>query len=234
MSRGSDLARLVGRGGRLRVADACELARQAAVGLQYAHEHDLVHRDIKPSNLMLTPRGVVKILDLGLGTLAPRAKRERRDDRDRPDHGHRRLHGPRADLGQPQRGPSADIYSLGCTLFKLLSGHAPFDGPGFRGTFDKMTAHVQTPAPSIRELAADVPEELAALLGRMLAKDPCRRPATAADVAGRLEPFCIGHDLLALASRGIGFQPVAGSVEHKTIDTSPKREAEETTRRPPR
>ena len=93
----------------------------------------------------------------------------------------------------------ADIYSLGCTLFKLLSGQAPFEGPDYRGTFDKMTAHVQTPAPSIRELAADVPEELAALLGRMLAKDPGQRPATPADVAARLEPFCAGHDLPALA-----------------------------------
>ena len=55
-----------------------------------------------------------------------------------------------------------------------------------------MTAHVQTPAPSIRELAADVPEELAALLGRMLAKDPAERPATPADVAAKLEAFCVG------------------------------------------
>src|SRR5207253_4186002 len=63
---GEDLAALVERQGPLPVAEACEYARQAALGLQHAHEHGLVHRDLKPHNLMLTPRGIVKILDFGL------------------------------------------------------------------------------------------------------------------------------------------------------------------------
>ncbi len=211
---GLDLARLVERAGRLRVADACELTRQAAVGLQYVHEHGLVHRDIKPSNLMLTPQGEIKILDLGLA----RFHRERGGSDGMTGAG--QTMGTADYMAPEQTSDShnadirADIYSLGCTLFKLLSGHAPFEGPDFRGTFDKMTAHVRTPAPSIRELAADVPEELAALLGRMLAKDPAERPATSADVAKRLEPFCAGHDLPALAS---------STPATKMIDTNPKR-----------
>jgi uncharacterized protein (TIGR03067 family) len=201
---GLDLARLVGRAGRLRVADACELARQVAVGLQYVHEHGLVHRDIKPSNLMLTPRGEVKILDLGLA----RFHRERAGSDEMTGTGQTM---GTADYIAPEQASDshgadirADIYSLGCTLFKLLSGRAPFEGPEYRGAFDKMTAHVQTPAPSIRGLAANVPEELAALLGRMLAKDPAARPATPVDVAAKLAVFCAGHDLPALLSSNSG------------------------------
>jgi serine/threonine protein kinase len=220
---GLDLARLVERAGRLRVPDACELVRRVAVGLQYVHEHDLVHRDIKPSNLMLTPRGEIKILDLGLA----RFHREQGGSDEMTGTG--QTLGTADYMAPEQTSHShgadirADIYSLGCTLFKLLSGHAPFDGPDFRGTFDKMTAHVQTPAPSIREVVASVPEELAVLLGRMLAKDPAQRPATPADVAQGLEPFCAGHDLPGLASSRIGFQPVNGVIEGGPIHTSPKR-----------
>ena len=63
---GLDLGEIVRRVGALDPADACELVRQAAIGLQYVHEHGLVHRDVKPSNLMLTSQATVKILDLGL------------------------------------------------------------------------------------------------------------------------------------------------------------------------
>ena len=226
---GLDLARLVGRAGPLRVSDACELARQAAVGLQYVHEHGLVHRDIKPSNLMLTPRGEIKILDLGLA----RFHHQRGGSDEMTGTGQTM---GTADYMAPEQASDshsadirADVYSLGCTLFKLLAGRAPFEGPQYRGAFDKMTAHVQTPAPSIRELAGDVPEELSALLRRMLAKDPAERPATPADVAAKLAAFCRGHDLPALvsgnsgpeacpATGGRGFQPARGvlpPVRHK-------------------
>jgi serine/threonine protein kinase len=66
---GRNLAQLVRSGGPLPVADACEIARQAALGLQHAHDHELVHRDVKPSNLMLTSGDIVKLLDLGLARL---------------------------------------------------------------------------------------------------------------------------------------------------------------------
>ncbi len=93
----------------------------------------------------------------------------------------------------------ADLYSLGCTLYKLLSGRAPFSGPAYHGTLEKMHAHVHQPAPPIRQLVPTVPEELAAILDRMLAKEPNNRFATPAEVAGALAPWCVGADLPALS-----------------------------------
>ena len=119
---GFDLARLGRRIGPLPVADACEITRQAALGLQHAHAHNLVHRDLKPSNLMLTADGQVKILDLGLARLLLR------------EPGAGELTGSSQLLGTPDfmapeqcldaRAADArsDLYSLGCTLYTLLIG----------------------------------------------------------------------------------------------------------------
>ncbi len=200
---GCDLGELVRRLGPLPVADACELTRQAAQGLQAAHEHGLVHRDVKPSNLMLTRTGELKILDLGLA----------RFQADRPTGEEMTATGQAmgtADYMAPEQASDsrtadirADIYSLGCTLYKLLSGHAPFSGPQYRSNFEKMMAHVQQPVPPIRDHRADVPDELAAVLERMLAKDLDQRYTTPADVAEALAPLCAGCDLSALATRAV-------------------------------
>ena len=84
----------------------------------------------------------------------------------------------------------ADIYSLGCTLYKLLAGCAPFEGSQYKGTFEKMTAHVQHSVPPIENLLPQIPRELAAIIEKMLAKDPAERFAQPADVIEALTPFC--------------------------------------------
>ncbi|MGO8749620.1 MAG: efflux RND transporter periplasmic adaptor subunit [Thermoguttaceae bacterium] len=205
---GLDLAEIVRRSGPLPIAEACELVRRTALALECAREHGLVHRDVKPSNIMLTAAGEVKLLDLGLarfyvqggeGVLPVPAGEETTGSG---------LAMGTADYMAPEQASDchsvdirADLYSLGCTLYKLLSGRAPFGGRQHAGALEKMNAHVHQPVPPVRDLTPAVPEELAAILNRMLAKDPGDRFATPADVAAVLEPFCKGANLADLAAR---------------------------------
>ncbi len=197
---GLDLHELVRSLGLLPVAEACEVIRQAALGLQFAHEHGLVHRDVKPSNLMLTGRGQVKILDLGLARFGcDHASRDEMTDGDQP-MGTADYMAPEQTADSHTVDIRADIYGLGCTLYKLLCGRAPFSDPKYRSTFEKMTAHVREPVPSIRLLRDDLPEEFVAVLDRMLAKDPAARYATPEKVVEAIAPFTGGSDLAGLLS----------------------------------
>jgi serine/threonine protein kinase/Leucine-rich repeat (LRR) protein len=204
---GLDLAQLADRCRPLAVADACELVRQAALGLQHAHENGLVHRDIKPSNLMLSVNGQTKILDLGLALL------------DSGQTGNENLTGDCQLMGTidyiapEQAGDShavdirADIYSLGCTLYRLLVGRAPFSGPQYSSTLKKLMAHAQTPVTPAHQLRPDLPRELSQILDRMMAKSPAHRFATPRQVSEALSPFTVGSDLTALlgpAGQGSG------------------------------
>jgi len=201
---GMDLADLVRRIGPLPIADACESICQAAVGLQHAHEHGLVHRDIKPSNLMVSDAGVVKILDMGLARFRSL----------QPADGGMTMSGQA--LGTPdymapeqvQDSHSADIradlYSLGCTLYFLLTGQAPFSGAAYRTAFDKMTAHVRGSVSPVVHFRSEVPDRVVKVLDRMLAKDPGDRYSTPAELTEALEPFAAGCDLRTLVAAAEG------------------------------
>ncbi len=183
------------------VADACELIRQAAVGLQYANSKGMVHRDIKPSNLMLArsehsgPQ--VKILDMGLALLDDQTQQ-----RDLTTTG--QLMGT-LDYMAPEQGTDshsvdirADIYSLGATLFKLLAGRTPFSSDKYNTPLKLMMAKASQDAPSLADVRDDLPDELVAIVDRMLARDPAARFATPAEVAAALAPFAEGANLAAL------------------------------------
>jgi serine/threonine protein kinase len=161
---GLDLALVVKARGPLPVANACNYIHQAALGLQHVHERGMVHRDIKPSNLMLAREGDrarIKVLDFGLAKATP----ERELDLD--------LTGTGQMLGTPDfiapeqtidaQGVDirADIYSLGCTLYDLLTG-----GPPFRATTldDVLQAHHSMDAKPLNIVRPEVPAELAALV----------------------------------------------------------------------
>jgi serine/threonine protein kinase len=197
---GLDASALAKKLGPLPIADACEIVRQAALGLQYAHQHDLVHRDIKPSNLMLNRDGQIKVLDLGLA----RIRQGQANQQDMTSAG--QMMGTADYIAPEQVRDShsvdirADIYSLGCTLYQLLAGRTLFSGEKYASAFDKMMAHVKESPPSVLESRPDVPRPLVAVIERMLAKRPDERFAVPREVAAALTPFTSGCNLAALVS----------------------------------
>ena len=199
---GLDLGEVVGRRGPLPVADACELVRQAALGLQAIYENGLVHRDIKPSNIMLTRRGQVKILDLGLALLGSEQTAPAELTSTGQIMGTADYMAPEQAFDSHHVDIRADIYSLGCTLYKLLTAHAPYSGSQYDNPMKKMLAHLQGPLPSLSPLRDDVPAELTAVLSRLLAKAPADRFATPADVAAAMAPFSAGCHLADLLADG--------------------------------
>lgn len=183
---GTDLATLVANRGPLPVALACNYIRQAAAGLQHAHEHGMVHRDIKPQNLMLTPDGQVKVLDFGLAHIRPEALPAQSQTFPGTLLGSADYMAPEQAATPHAADIRADLYSLGCTLYFLLAGQPPFPAGSL---LEKLRAHAEQSPREIRELRADVPPELAAVLGRMMRKDRAARQPTPAAVAAALAPW---------------------------------------------
>jgi serine/threonine protein kinase len=148
---GVDLARLSMLLGPLPVADACEVARQAASALQHAHQHGLVHRDIKPSNLLLTSSGEVKLLDLGLARFYGEQSISEVLTATGAVMGTPDYMAPEQSFEPKSVDIRADLYGLGCTLYKLLVGRPPFEGPEYGTLAQKLLAHAQVPVPPIRD-----------------------------------------------------------------------------------
>jgi WD40 repeat protein len=183
---GTDLAAVVQRKGALPVTHACNYVRQAALGLQHAFEQGMVHRDIKPHNLMLMRSGQVKILDFGLARFASEGGPGANLTATNSMMGTPDYVAPEQASDARTADIRADIYSLGCTLYCLLTGRPPF---GDRTLLAKIVAHSQEAPRPVTDYRADVPPEVVAILERMLAKDPAQRFQTPAEVAQALAPF---------------------------------------------
>jgi serine/threonine protein kinase len=195
---GVDLGRLVVELGALPVTLACDCIRQAALGLQCAHEHGLIHGDIKPSNLLLQgpdvrksvttfsvlPMPLVKVLDLGLARLAsasPGAQEDSATLCGTPDY-------MAPELARDARLADirSDIYSLGCTFYFLLTGQVPFPG----GTWtEKLVKHQLELATPLRTLRPEVPDAVAAMVERMMANEPSERYAEPVAAAAELQAW---------------------------------------------
>jgi eukaryotic-like serine/threonine-protein kinase len=177
---GATLAAILAERGRLPVPDAVHIARQAALGLQSAHEAGLVHRDVKPQNLLVRDDGMVKIADFGIARAAELSRVTQLGT----------VLGTAAYLSPEQaRGDevtaSADIYSLGAVLYEELTGRPPFEFSNLAELAEKQRDGVVTP---VRDLEPSVPEDVEAIVMRCLAREPRFRPSSAADVARELEP----------------------------------------------
>jgi hypothetical protein len=194
---GSDLASIVKEHGPLEIRQAVECILQAARGLQFAHEQGIVHRDIKPGNLLLDKEGTVKILDMGLARIAgPEAALGGAERLTTTGQvmGTCDYMAPEQSLDTHQADARADIYSLGCTLYRLLTGNPPYRGETFAKLF---LMHLESPIPSLCQARPEVPEALDAICQRMLAKKPEDRYQSMAEVAAELEA------VLAVLSGGI-------------------------------
>jgi serine/threonine protein kinase len=197
---GTDLGKLVKQGGPLPVQQACEYIRQAAGGLAHAHERGLVHRDIKPHNLIMSVRdGLIKVADLGLARLPRTTNTEltaalsgvKGTGTLTPENagmmGTADYLAPEQALDFHKADIRADIYSLGCAFYYLLTGQPPFPGATLA---EKLVKHQQAPPPPLEQFRKDLPSGLSLVISKMLAKRPEQRYQTPADVATALGHFC--------------------------------------------
>ncbi|MBX9622266.1 MAG: serine/threonine protein kinase, partial [Gemmataceae bacterium] len=182
--RGPNLLELVRRSGPLPAGRAASYAKQAADGLDYAHRQGIVHRDVKPGNILVDRRGTARVLDLGLARFVG----DHLDDLTKRYDDNVVL--GTADYVAPEQvadshaaDARADVYALGGTLYYLLAGHPPFPA----GTVSqKLTWHRTRQPDPIRVLRPEVPDGLAAVVGRMMAKDPRARYPTPGEAANAL------------------------------------------------
>jgi len=185
---GETLRTVMRRDGKFAEQRALTIARDVAAGLAAAHHAGMVHRDIKPDNVMITPDGSAKILDLGL------AKHED-DDSELTQTG--------ASIGTPlymapeqargdldQLDATTDLYALGATLFHLIAGRPPFEGPTSAVI---LSQHLTAPAPALDQVAPGTSAATAALIARLLAKDQAKRPASGDVVVAAIEDILAGR-----------------------------------------
>ncbi|MEK6235264.1 MAG: serine/threonine protein kinase, partial [Planctomycetales bacterium] len=198
---GNDLSAWIKEYGRLPVEWSCECVRQALLGLQHAHERGLIHRDLKPANLMVVSAStsnlpLVKIMDFGLARFT-----------DSDDSEHTDLTNTGQVLGtvdyiSPEQATStkhadirSDVFSLGCALFKLVTGEVPFQG---NSVTEKLFARGTTDARRAKTWRTDLPDELDAVIAKMLEREPADRFQTPMEAALALEPFCMTEDAESL------------------------------------
>ncbi len=188
---GTDLASLTARGAALPMEEAVDYVVQAAAGLAEAHAQGLVHRDLKPGNLFLTRRvdgtPLVKVIDFGIAksllskTVVTQGERVL---------GSPRYMAPEQLKASRNTDTRADVWALGAILYRLLTGHTPFEQ---RDMLDLIRAITKEPAPLLRTLRPDLPEDLEAVVARCLVANPEQRISSVGELARDLADFGTEH-----------------------------------------
>jgi serine/threonine protein kinase len=221
---GETLESLVQKQGKLPYGLAALYALQTAEGLDACHQHDLYHGLLKPSNLMISAEGQVRILDFGIGSLLANVEGESLVDTMSTANSVTSgldCASPECILEASNRTPAGDQYSLGCVLYYCLTGRYPFP----EGTaVEKMMAHqTRQPAP-IREFAPEVPEQLAAVVERLMQKAPAARYPRMAEVVEALQPLAeartarpLEHAKNGQAARPVPAKPVAPPLDPPSV-----------------
>jgi serine/threonine protein kinase/uncharacterized protein YjbI with pentapeptide repeats len=193
---GKDLHHLVKQQGPLAPERALDFIIQAARGLEYAHSQGVIHRDIKPGNLLVDARGMVKILDLGLARIAEPAGEEATAlTRTGMVLGTAHFMSPEQAANTKAADARSDLYSLGCTLYYLLTGRTPYQGSS---PVEVILAHRDEPIPSLVAQVRGLPAAVDDVFRRLVAKKPEDRYASATELLADLEPL---RRLLAVQGR---------------------------------
>ena len=224
---GLDLARKVKDSGPLPITEACESIRQAALGLQHAHDQGMVHRDIKPHNLMVTSDGTVKILDFGLATLATQGVTANGAEESARDNAAASKSSRLTTLGTMMGTPDfispeqvgephavdirSDIYSLGCTFYHLLTGQPPF---AVGSALERAKAHGKAEPVAVEQIRGDIPAEVAKMVRRMMAKNPAERFQTPAEVADALAQVIDCPQSMRVAKESVVSRPLVANSRH--------------------
>ncbi|MFE5325792.1 protein kinase [Embleya sp. NPDC056575] len=184
---GRTLAQLVADGAWLPIGHVIGWAIQLCDALDVAHSGDVLHRDIKPANVMVTSRGVVKVLDFGIARYMQKESSRAGITLPGSMIGTPAYMAPEQIRGETVDGRT-DLYGVGCVLHEMLTGAPPF---GLDHPHSTMHAHLEKPPESVRNSRLEVPEDLAALVLELLSKRPENRPPNAAEVRDRLDDLSV-------------------------------------------